>query len=174
MGEPGAGAGAGLARVRGSLALLTDLYQFTMAYGYWRAGRHREPARFELFFRRCPFQGGFALCAGLSECLAFLRAFRFAETGKPPRPPPAPERRSVRAQRRPRPSSSAPGSQDSGVRSEGRRAARSRSSGAAALGGARPRSWRRPRFWSRIALVGRGTQRSRSAPEAAAPAQARS
>ncbi|KAJ6661547.1 hypothetical protein lerEdw1_014457 [Lerista edwardsae] len=77
MGEPG------LARVRGSLALLTDLYQFTMAYGYWRAGRHREPARFELFFRRCPFQGGFALCAGLSECLAFLRAFRFSETGKP-------------------------------------------------------------------------------------------
>ncbi|XP_066479801.1 nicotinate phosphoribosyltransferase [Tiliqua scincoides] len=74
------GEATGLPRVRGSLALLTDLYQFTMAYGYWRAGRHREPARFELFFRRCPFQGGFALCAGLRECLAFLRAFRFSDT----------------------------------------------------------------------------------------------
>ncbi|XP_067416180.1 nicotinate phosphoribosyltransferase isoform X2 [Emydura macquarii macquarii] len=61
---------------RDSLALLTDLYQLTMAYGYWRAGRQREPAAFELFFRRCPFQGGFALSAGLGECLAFLRAFR--------------------------------------------------------------------------------------------------
>ncbi|XP_053101645.1 nicotinate phosphoribosyltransferase isoform X2 [Hemicordylus capensis] len=79
MGEPeegGGGGGGGLRR--GSLALLTDLYQFTMAYGYWRGGRHREPAHFELFFRRCPFQGAFAHCAGLGECLAFLRAFRFS------------------------------------------------------------------------------------------------
>uniref|UniRef100_A0A8C3I2Y4 Nicotinate phosphoribosyltransferase n=1 Tax=Chrysemys picta bellii TaxID=8478 RepID=A0A8C3I2Y4_CHRPI len=66
---------------RDSLALLTDLYQFTMAYGYWRAGRQREPAEFELFFRRCPFRGGFALSAGLGECLAFLRAFRLREPG---------------------------------------------------------------------------------------------
>ncbi|XP_077207440.1 nicotinate phosphoribosyltransferase isoform X2 [Paroedura picta] len=58
--------------------LLTDLYQFSMAGAYWRAGRHREPAEFELFFRRCPFQGGFALAAGLDACLAFLRAFRFS------------------------------------------------------------------------------------------------
>ncbi|XP_037747812.1 nicotinate phosphoribosyltransferase isoform X3 [Chelonia mydas] len=64
---------------RGSLALLTDLYQFTMAYGYWRAGRQREPAEFELFFRRCPCRGGFALSAGLGECLAFLRGFRLRE-----------------------------------------------------------------------------------------------
>ncbi|KAM7176163.1 nicotinate phosphoribosyltransferase isoform 7-T7 [Macrochelys suwanniensis] len=64
---------------RDSLALLTDLYQFTMAYGYWRAGRQREPAEFELFFRRCPCRGGFALSAGLGECLAFLRAFRLRQ-----------------------------------------------------------------------------------------------
>ncbi|XP_020633460.3 nicotinate phosphoribosyltransferase isoform X1 [Pogona vitticeps] len=78
MGSAEAGGGA---RGPGGVpppALLTDLYQFTMAYGYWRAGRAGEPAAFELFFRRCPFQGGFALCAGLGECLAFLRAFRFA------------------------------------------------------------------------------------------------
>uniref|UniRef100_A0A670I8U2 Nicotinate phosphoribosyltransferase n=2 Tax=Podarcis muralis TaxID=64176 RepID=A0A670I8U2_PODMU len=79
MGEPGPpGAEAPPPWRRGSLALLTDLYQFTMAYGYWRSGRHREAAAFELFFRRCPFQGAFALSAGLAECLAFLRAFRFS------------------------------------------------------------------------------------------------
>ncbi|KAL7888716.1 hypothetical protein AOLI_G00036900 [Acnodon oligacanthus] len=57
--------------------LLTDLYQFTMAYAYWRAGRHNEPAVFELFFRDNPFGGGFSLFAGLSDCLLFLRNFRF-------------------------------------------------------------------------------------------------
>nr|XP_056710600.1 nicotinate phosphoribosyltransferase [Euleptes europaea] len=51
-----------------------------MAYGYWRAGRQGEAAEFELFFRRCPFQGGFAVAAGLAQVLAFLRAFRFAPT----------------------------------------------------------------------------------------------
>ncbi|XP_029448047.1 nicotinate phosphoribosyltransferase-like [Rhinatrema bivittatum] len=59
-------------------ALLTDLYQFTMAYGYWRGGRQREPADFELFFREPPFQGGFTLFFGLHECLLFLQRFGFS------------------------------------------------------------------------------------------------
>ncbi|KAM4574722.1 nicotinate phosphoribosyltransferase [Fundulus diaphanus] len=59
--------------------LLTDLYQFTMAYAYWRAGRHQEPAVFELFFRDNPFGGGFSLFAGLHDCLLFLRSFGFTE-----------------------------------------------------------------------------------------------
>nr|XP_033790302.1 nicotinate phosphoribosyltransferase isoform X1 [Geotrypetes seraphini] len=57
--------------------LLTDLYQFTMAYGYWKGGRQREPAEFELFFREPPFRGGFTLFFGLHECLLFLRGFGF-------------------------------------------------------------------------------------------------
>lgn len=61
--------------------LLTDLYQFTMAYAYWRAGRHQEPAVFELFFRDNPFGGGFSLFAGLDDCLLFLRSFRFTDEG---------------------------------------------------------------------------------------------
>ncbi|XP_040040311.2 nicotinate phosphoribosyltransferase isoform X1 [Gasterosteus aculeatus] len=59
--------------------LLTDLYQFTMAYAYWRTGRHQEPAVFELFFRDNPFGGGFSLFAGLHDCLLFLRTFRFTD-----------------------------------------------------------------------------------------------
>ncbi|KAK7134056.1 hypothetical protein R3I94_015798 [Phoxinus phoxinus] len=59
--------------------LLTDLYQFTMAYAYWRARRHNEPAVFELFFRDNPFGGGFSLFAGLSDCLLFLQNFTFSD-----------------------------------------------------------------------------------------------
>ncbi|XP_029683959.1 nicotinate phosphoribosyltransferase isoform X1 [Takifugu rubripes] len=59
--------------------LLTDLYQFTMAYAYWRAGRDQETAVFELFFRENPFGGAFTLFAGLNDCLRFLRSFRFGE-----------------------------------------------------------------------------------------------
>ncbi|XP_032616527.1 nicotinate phosphoribosyltransferase isoform X3 [Hylobates moloch] len=59
--------------------LLTDLYQATMALGYWRAGRARDAAEFELFFRRCPFGGSFALAAGLRDCVRFLRAFRLRD-----------------------------------------------------------------------------------------------
>nr|KAF6395875.1 nicotinate phosphoribosyltransferase [Molossus molossus] len=59
--------------------LLTDLYQVTMALGYWRAGRAHDPAEFELFFRQCPFGGSFALAAGLRDCVRFLRAFRLRD-----------------------------------------------------------------------------------------------
>ncbi|XP_028660079.2 nicotinate phosphoribosyltransferase [Erpetoichthys calabaricus] len=56
--------------------LLTDLYHFTMAYGYWKCGRHNEEAVFELFFRDLPFGGGFSLFCGLQDCLHFIRNFR--------------------------------------------------------------------------------------------------
>lgn len=62
--------------------LLTDLYQFTMAYAYWRTGRDQEPAVFELFFRDNPFGGGFSLFTGLQDCLLFLRSFRFTDEGE--------------------------------------------------------------------------------------------
>ena len=42
-----------------SLALLTDLYQVTMAYGYWKLGRTDQEAVFHLNFRRNPFEGIF-------------------------------------------------------------------------------------------------------------------
>lgn len=60
-----------------SLALLTDLYQLTMAYGYWRLGRAEEEAVFHLFFRRAPFRGGYAIAAGLQAALEYLQALRF-------------------------------------------------------------------------------------------------
>lgn len=61
-----------------SLALLTDLYQLTMAYGYWRAGKADDEAVFHLFFRENPFDGGYAVAAGLEHAVSYLETLRFA------------------------------------------------------------------------------------------------
>jgi nicotinate phosphoribosyltransferase len=60
-----------------SLALLTDLYQLTMAYGYWKHGRADQNAVFHLFFRNNPFQGGYVVAAGLQPALDFIRSHCF-------------------------------------------------------------------------------------------------
>ena len=65
---------------RTSLALLTDLYQLTMAYGYWKLGRAEQEAVFHLFFRRAPFAGGYAIAAGLRPIIEYFEAFRFDES----------------------------------------------------------------------------------------------
>ncbi|KAL8477074.1 hypothetical protein ACS0TY_029400 [Phlomoides rotata] len=59
--------------------LLTDLYQFTMAYAYWKAGKHNERAVFDLYFRRNPFGGEYTVFAGLEECIKLIANFRFTE-----------------------------------------------------------------------------------------------
>ncbi|KAK9096969.1 hypothetical protein Sjap_022466 [Stephania japonica] len=59
--------------------LLTDLYQFTMAYAYWKAGKHQERAVFDLFFRRNPFGGEYTIFAGLEECIRLIANFKLTE-----------------------------------------------------------------------------------------------
>lgn len=59
-------------------ALTTDLYQLSMAQGYWKLGRADQPAVFHLFFRRAPFGGGYAVAAGLGPALDFIRDFGFS------------------------------------------------------------------------------------------------
>ncbi len=65
---------------RSSLALLTDLYELTMAHGYWKAGISDREAVFNLFFRQHPFQGGFSIACGLEYVVDFLKNFHFDET----------------------------------------------------------------------------------------------
>ena len=60
-----------------SLALLTDLYQLTMAYGYWKVGRADRLAVFHLTFRTPPFAGGYAVASGLGPAVDFIERFRF-------------------------------------------------------------------------------------------------
>ncbi|MCX8023509.1 MAG: nicotinate phosphoribosyltransferase [Syntrophorhabdaceae bacterium] len=59
--------------------MLTDFYQITMAYAYWKAGVHEENAVFDLFFRKNPFGGEFAIYAGLEEKLRLFENFYFTD-----------------------------------------------------------------------------------------------
>jgi nicotinate phosphoribosyltransferase len=59
-------------------ATMTDLYELTMAAGYWKLGRTEEQAIFTLSFRSAPFGGGFTVAAGLEGVVAFIERFRFA------------------------------------------------------------------------------------------------
>lgn len=63
-----------------SLALLTDFYQLTMSYGYWKAGFDKKEAVFHLFFRKNTFKGGFTIAAGLEGVVNYLANFRFTES----------------------------------------------------------------------------------------------
>lgn len=62
---------------RCSLALLTDLYQLTMAYGYWKSAVADREAVFCVFFRQHPFGGGYTLAAGLEQAIDFVERFCF-------------------------------------------------------------------------------------------------
>ncbi len=59
--------------------MLTDFYQITMSYAYWKAGVHQEEAVFDLFFRKNPFKGEFAIYAGLEEKLRLVENFHFSD-----------------------------------------------------------------------------------------------
>src|SRR5207237_7414555 len=61
----------------GSLALLTDLYQLTMAYGYWKLGMADREAVFCLQFRKNPFGGGYTVACGLHAAIEFVNLLRF-------------------------------------------------------------------------------------------------
>ncbi len=62
-----------------SLALLTDLYQITMAYGYWKTGVHNKQAMFQMFFRQLPFGSGFAIAAGLEALIDYVDGFLWSD-----------------------------------------------------------------------------------------------
>jgi len=62
------------------LSLLTDLYQLTMAQGYWKSGRANTQAVFHVFYRTQPFNGGYSICSGLEPALQWLHALRFTKS----------------------------------------------------------------------------------------------
>jgi nicotinate phosphoribosyltransferase len=66
--------------MRNFSALTTDLYEVTMAYGYWKAGVSNHQAAFHVTFRENPFGGEFTVACGLATAIDFLRAFHFVET----------------------------------------------------------------------------------------------
>ncbi len=59
--------------------LMTELYELTMANGYFMGGKAREIAYFDLFFRKVPDKGGFAIFAGLSRMIELIKNVSFTE-----------------------------------------------------------------------------------------------
>jgi len=57
--------------------LLTDQYQLTMAYGYWKCGKAEQNAVFQLSFRSLPFHGNYAIACGLADVIEYLNNFSF-------------------------------------------------------------------------------------------------
>ncbi|HXF28883.1 MAG TPA: hypothetical protein VN457_03465, partial [Chlamydiales bacterium] len=62
-----------------NLSLLTDFYQLSMAYAYWKSHLSERRAVFHLYFRRPPFQGGFTIAAGLEALVHFIEQFRYTD-----------------------------------------------------------------------------------------------
>ncbi|MBQ9068897.1 MAG: nicotinate phosphoribosyltransferase, partial [Eggerthellaceae bacterium] len=62
-----------------SYELLTDLYQLTMAQGYWKSGKSDEQACFHMYFRHNPFEGGFSIACGMAQLAEMIETFAFSE-----------------------------------------------------------------------------------------------
>ena len=57
--------------------LLCDFYELTMANGYFELGKGDEIAYFDVFFRKVPDNGGFAIAAGLSQVIDYIKTLKF-------------------------------------------------------------------------------------------------
>ena len=62
-----------------NLSMLFDFYEMTMANGYFRQGMQERITYFDVFFRRVPDGGGFAIAAGLEQLVDYIRDLHFDE-----------------------------------------------------------------------------------------------
>ena len=62
-----------------NLTMLCDFYELTMSQGYFTKGYRDRIAYFDLFFRRCPDGGGFAIAAGLEQIVQYIQDLHFSE-----------------------------------------------------------------------------------------------
>lgn len=60
-----------------NLSMLTDFYEITMSNGYFCYGMRDKTAVFDMFFRKIPDDGGFAIFAGLEQLIEYLENLRF-------------------------------------------------------------------------------------------------
>ncbi len=59
--------------------LLTDLYEFTMAYTYFKQKKHEDIAYFDMFVRTIPDQGGYLIFNGLNQLIEQIKNYKFEE-----------------------------------------------------------------------------------------------
>ncbi len=62
-----------------NMTMLCDFYELTMGHGYFEKGYRDRIVYFDLFFRRCPDGGGFAIAAGLEQVIDYIQNLHFSE-----------------------------------------------------------------------------------------------
>ena len=62
-----------------NMAMLCDFYEFTMSNGYFKNGFYRRTVYFDVFFRKVPDNGGFAIAAGLEQVIEYIKELHFDE-----------------------------------------------------------------------------------------------
>ena len=62
-----------------NLTMLTDFYEFTMINGFFENGCAERTAYFDMFFRRVPDNGGFAIMAGVEQVIDYIKELEFTE-----------------------------------------------------------------------------------------------
>lgn len=60
-----------------NLAMLCDFYEFTMSNGYFKNGFYKKNVYFDVFFRKVPDNGGFAIAAGLEQVIEYIKDLHF-------------------------------------------------------------------------------------------------
>ncbi|MDF9867124.1 nicotinate phosphoribosyltransferase [Bacilli bacterium PM5-3] len=63
-----------------SLALHTDFYEINMAYSFFNDNIHEKKSVFEIYFRKMPFDNGYAVFAGLQRVIEYIERFQFSES----------------------------------------------------------------------------------------------
>lgn len=62
-----------------NLTMLTDFYEITMSHGYFRSGLEQKIVYFDMYFRKVPDDGGFAIMAGVAQMIRYLQQLSFDE-----------------------------------------------------------------------------------------------
>ena len=62
---------------KNDFVFLTDLYEFTMAYTFFKEGRHEEIVYFDMFTRKIPDNGGYMIFNGLTRLIEGINNFKF-------------------------------------------------------------------------------------------------
>ena len=63
-----------------NMAMLCDFYEFTMSNGYFKNGFYKQNVYFDVFFRKVPDNGGFAIVAGLEQVIGYIKNLHFDDS----------------------------------------------------------------------------------------------
>ena len=62
-----------------NMTMLCDFYELTMGNGYFNQGMQDKVTYFDIFFRKVPDDGGFAIMAGLEQAIDYINNLHFSE-----------------------------------------------------------------------------------------------